>query len=476
MFIFECLDCLNKEHILYNMEYAIQKWLIGTSFVPIRQKVKKDVIEVPYIQTIESKCLMEAKFEIEKYYEDGLWDDYKKITNNFEYVYLSWNKRSSRSVCNYSPLSRSYFKMIEMWKMINIDKELESLIERDEGFYSAHGAEGPGGFIEGCVNMCKKKRIDFEGASAITLFSEDKTVPGWKKATTFLRNNENVHISYGKDETGNLMNIENIDFFCKKMKDDFGKKAHLYTADGGFDFSDNYSAQEKTVFKLLFAEVLLGLQCLAKGGIMIIKCFDTNEIYSAQLLYCVSSLFRTFGIVKPNTSRVANAERYFIGVGYSGFDETKYMYDFLLEVYKELKEPFSFLENSIDKDFKQMLFEVQQTIEKNEYDNILKTIELIEKHDMNSIRNYVRMNVYHSLEWCIFHEENINSLWKRESIEKQIIEESIELMNILHPEKHKMPYVKKNVSWFVKSEGKKISFEDFGKRRMKTEDEIIRHE
>ena len=55
-------------------------------------------------------------------------------------------------------------------------------------------------------------------------------------------------------------------------------------------------------------------------------------------------------------------------------------------------------------------------------------------------------------------------------------------MNILHPEKIKPQTVKKNITWFVKNDEHKISFEDFGKRRMKlTEDEkideskVIRH-
>ena len=450
------------------MEYAIQKWLIGTPIVPIR-KISSNTESIPTIETIESKWLLEAKHSIEKYYENGLWDDYKKITNPYEYVYLSWNKRTSRSVSDYYPLSRSYFKMIELWKMCDIDKEVEALIEADGAFYSAHGAEGPGGFIEGCINMCKRLDIEFGGASAITLYSEDKGVPGWKKASSFLKHNPNVHINYGYDETGNIMNLENVDFFVNSMVEDFGVKAHLFTADGGFDFSDNYGAQETTVFKLLFAEVLLGLKCLAKGGVLIIKCFDNCEQYTVDLLYCVSSLFRTFGIVKPNTSRIANAERYFVGKGFVGYENASMMIDFLVDVYETLEEPCSFLSNSMDKDykeFKQVLYDIQQIIEKNEYENIQETVELIKSHDIRTVRSYIRTNVLKSIEWCRHHTENINKLWT-DKIDMQIIQESIDLMNLLHPEKQKHFAVNKNVSWFVKSDKESISFEDFGKRRMK---------
>jgi hypothetical protein len=363
--------------------------------------------------------------------------------------------------------------MIELWKMCGLDEELSGLIEKDGGLYTAHGAEGPGGFIEGCVNICKKKGIEYKGGSAITLYSDEKSVPGWKKSHVFLKKNPEVHINYGYDESGNIMNVENINYFVGKMEDDFGVKAHLYTADGGFDFSDNYGAQERSVFKLLLAEVLLGLKSLQKGGVMIIKCFDTTEAYTVELLYCISSLFRTFGIVKPNTSRVANAERYIIGKGYVGYESGtgKITYDFLMNVFETMEDPSSFLNNPIEKEFKQMLYDIQQKIEMNEYINIHNTIALIEKNDASIIRSYIRLNVIKSLEWCEEHEEEVNSLWKGDKVELQIIQESVELMNLLHPEeKHKTVNVKKNVSWFVKSDKDLISFEDFGKRRIKKED------
>ena len=40
------------------------------------------------IRTLESKALSIAKEEITMYYEQGQWDDYKKITNPYEYIFL----------------------------------------------------------------------------------------------------------------------------------------------------------------------------------------------------------------------------------------------------------------------------------------------------------------------------------------------------------------------------------------------------
>jgi hypothetical protein len=81
------------------------------------------------------------------------------------------------------------------------------------------------------------------------------------------------------------------------------------------------------------AEALLGLRVLAKGGVMIIKCFDTTEQQSLDLVWLLSRAFREWRVVKPLTSRTGNSERYIIGLGY--LDDAADITD-LLE-----KEPFS---------------------------------------------------------------------------------------------------------------------------------------
>jgi hypothetical protein len=113
---------------------------------------------------------------------------------------------------------------------------------------------------------------------------------------------------------------------------------HIYTADGGFDFSSDYNAQEDSIFPLLLAECLIGLRVLSRGGCMIIKCFDTTEQPTLDLLWLLSRSFRTWGLIKPHTSRAGNAERYFIGKGYleSSSDIIE-----LLEAY-QAKQNFTF--------------------------------------------------------------------------------------------------------------------------------------
>ena len=268
------------------------------------------------VYSAESRILQQCKSEINTCYEEGKWDDYKKITNPYEYIFLSWNRRSSRSVAQRQPLSRSYFKMIELWKRLELSDELDALVKRDGGFCSAHAAEGPGGFIEACFQATDEYAWAYTGAKAMTLRSDAKNIPGWRKAAKFMEYYNQIEILEGADGTGNILLLPNQTFFVERTRREFPEGVHVYTADGGFDFSSDYNAQEDSIFPLFLAEALLGLQVLAKGGCLIIKCFDTTEQPTLDLLWLRSRAFCEWGLVKPRTSRAGNAERYFVGKGF----------------------------------------------------------------------------------------------------------------------------------------------------------------
>ena len=113
--------------------------------------------------------------------------------------------------------------MIEFWKYANLTKELSTLVLREGGLKTAHSAEGPGGFLEAITVMADKIKWNYLKCHAMTLKSTTKHVPGWRKAITFLETHPNVHISYGKDDTGNILQKENRTHFLEECK-----KIHLY--------------------------------------------------------------------------------------------------------------------------------------------------------------------------------------------------------------------------------------------------------
>lgn len=380
----------------------------------------------------ESRSLQHAKNEIDLFYKEGKWDDYKKITNPYEYIFLSWNRRSSRSVAVRQPLSRSYFKMIELWKRLDLSNELEELAERDGGLITAHAAEGPGGFIEACDVMAEKETWGLKSVHAITLRSDAKNIPGWRKASSFLSEHPQIQIHSGADETGNILVEMNQIAFVSTVLSSYPLGTHIYTADGGFDFSSDYNAQEDSLFPLLLAETIIGLRVLANGGALIIKCFDTLEQPTIDLIWLVGRAFRQWGLVKPRTSRAGNAERYIVGKGFLG--DCDDIINLLCEYQakKEFKLPIlqtpttPLWRASLDK-----IREFQMNIEHLEFNVIQETLNLIKHTEPAAIKHLVRSNVLRSIAWCEEHQEPVAHSWQTD-LDRCVVRESQDLLHILN--------------------------------------------
>ena len=112
---------------------------------------------------------------------------------------------------------------------------------------------------------------------------------------------DTYNISWGIDDTGNLYNTENISYFSNLFK---GNKAELVTADGGFDFSNNYSNQESNATRLILAEIVTGLNILADNGSMVIKIFDMYQAATIDIIFMLSYYFNEVYIVKPYTFNI----------------------------------------------------------------------------------------------------------------------------------------------------------------------------
>ena len=424
----------------------------------IDQATNKTKLQTMY--SPESRALQHCKNEIDMFYQEGKWDDYKKITNPYEYIFLSWNRRSSRSVSTRQPLSRSYFKMIELWKRLELTTRLAPLVERDGGLVTAHAAEGPGGFIEACTVITERNKWNFQAAHAITLRSEAKNVPGWRKAVKFLSANPQVIVHDGSDGTGNILHTHNQDDYVKKVRAAHPNGVHVFTADGGFDFSNDFNAQEDTVLSLLIAEAILGLRVLSKGGCLIIKCFDTTEQATLDMLWLITRAFSEWAMIKPRTSRAGNAERYIIGRGFHGDTDdivrvlTAYQANGVFTVpilLPVLCQPYRAMMESVSR--------LQEQIEHVEIAVIRDTLDLIKVTDAGLIRRLVTENVSRSIAWCEEHLEPIAASWANEQ-EKNVQRETMDLLHILNPPSNTTSYSQS--TWYLRpTPSTHLSFEGF---------------
>jgi 23S rRNA U2552 (ribose-2'-O)-methylase RlmE/FtsJ len=255
------------------------------------------------------KELVEEKEKLSKYESQHIWELAKKMANPYECVYTQDDSHFHPSLCIYRPLSRSFFKMIEILSVLEF---FERLPKQQIRLRSAHIAEGPGGFIEALYERAELYRRTVNSSLAMTLKPTDYHTPGWKRAASFLQKHRQIQLHYGIDGTGDIYQKGNQDSFVKQTK----PGVHLFTADGGFDFSANYSFQEMRAYHLLVCSALIGLQSMASDGCLVIKFFDIQENPTQILILLISSCFREWTLYKPATSRPCNAERYLLCRGF----------------------------------------------------------------------------------------------------------------------------------------------------------------
>jgi 23S rRNA U2552 (ribose-2'-O)-methylase RlmE/FtsJ len=267
----------------------------------------------------ENNLLLNYKNKIDEIEYKKSWDYFKKFSNDYELLHISNSKHKfNNSISSYTPLSRSYFKLLEMVKDYN-------LLDYNYNIKTSHIAEGPGGFIEAVINIRKKMRKYNDKIYGITLKNFDKNIPGWKKAERFLKMNSNIKIIYGKDNTGNIYNLENIIDFKNKIG---FNSCEFITADGGFDYSINFNQQEQLSYQLIFCEIVCALSVQKIKGTFICKFFDTYTPLTIKYLWILNIFYESIIITKPLTSRPANSEKYIIAKNFKGI--TNY---FLKELY-----------------------------------------------------------------------------------------------------------------------------------------------
>ena len=404
--------------------------------------------------------LCKFKKQIEDNYE--YWDNIKKFTNPYEFIHTTIPSHKV-SVSKLKPLSRSFYKMIEMIKIFNffnikksntylnknnidstdipfieskITTECEKIspplsptnsnscnIETKNEYYndtykeklvSFHLAEGPGGFIEALTYLRKNSSDIYYG---MTLVNDDPNCPGWRKSKVFLENNPNVSIIYGADNTGNLLSMDNLEYCISNYKN----KIDIITADGGIDVSNDFNKQEQLVCSLIIAEVLYAIIMQKKGGHFILKVFDIFSKTTVDLLYILTALYGEVYIMKPCTSRIANSEKYIV------------CKNFLLDDSKEISEVFkrefikicsqsndniiSLLTIPHDYYFINRIEEINAILGQQQIENIITTINTItNKHSNEKIENMKKTNIQKAINWCEKYDIPYNKIYNSNNI------------------------------------------------------------
>lgn len=355
------------------------------------QCISDDAEPEPLVSNSLSYYLYNIKMKLNDH--ECEWDIFKKYTNPYEYIHSAVPFKK-KSISVYKPLSRSYFKMIEMLNTFNMNFGIKPM-------RSFHLAEGPGGFIEALCNTRKNNKDIYIGMTILDEMN-DNNIPGWKKSDAFLKKNENVYIECGADNTGNILSMTNLEY-CRKK---YGSSMDFVTGDGGFDFSMDFNKQEISISQLLFAQVCYAVVLQKKGGSFVLKIFDSFMHHTIDILYILSSFYDKVYIIKPQTSRYANSEKYIVCRDFL-FSNHEHFYPFLLKTFETMlvvpsnKYIHRFLNVPLSYYFISKLEEYNSILGQQQIENIHYTTSLIEiKQKQEKIDGLVKTNIQKCLQWC----------------------------------------------------------------------------
>ncbi len=343
------------------------------------------------------------KNKIDSYYNNNLWDKLKKFSNQYEFIYTTSYVNDYKNIANINPISRSFFKL---WEILY---DFKFIIPHNiKNLKTAHIAEGPGGFIECIYKYLVKNKINISTEiHGITLLSGDRNIPKWKIRKNFI-DKFNIKLNNKDDTSGDLYKIDNINTFIKNVSltSDNTNCCDFVTADGGFDFSENYNTQENDFIIFLICEIYIIFNILKDNGNAVIKLYDIYSRNSMKILYILTLFFDEVFIIKPFSSRPANSEKYVLCKSFKMSNEN-------LDRYKErfkniiVTQNLNLLDDSIPYKFIKLISEYNKFYTERQILYIRNTLSLIEKINNNEIfdtklflKELYNTNKKYAVNWC----------------------------------------------------------------------------
>jgi 23S rRNA U2552 (ribose-2'-O)-methylase RlmE/FtsJ len=378
--------------------------------------------------------ISKEKEEIDKLNNNEIWDKMKKIGNPYELIYTTYHrKRKNDSISKYIPLSRSYFKMWEIYHNYPIFK----YFPLNTKFHLSHLAEGPGGFMEASYNYLQHLRTNHYSSTqlrqfmskdvyeGITLKPHNDHVPDWTKIKKIFGSENNVNVNYG-----NLYIYEDVIEYVNKFKNN---KAHIVTADGGFDYSADFNGQELNSCQIIYSEMVIALKILIEKGTFICKVFDLFSVSMIRMIELLNRNFEYVYIYKPETSRPANSEKYIICMNYlnkmSEEDKDKLLIQIKYWNQMVNEKDDSFKSNhfidihnmKVNSTLVHLLDQYNREYLENQKKSLRKTIEIAKNNPSSMIEkddyeNILKTQVQNAYNWCSKYNIPINTesmYWKK---------------------------------------------------------------
>ncbi|XP_057328237.1 cap-specific mRNA (nucleoside-2'-O-)-methyltransferase 2 isoform X1 [Microplitis mediator] len=182
------------------------------------------------------------------------------------------------------------------------------------------------------------------------------------------------HWYFGADNTGNIMDLKNLDLLIELEKND-NDNVMLITADGSVDCMDRPGEQETTVSHLQFCEAVTALHLLSTNANFLLKIFTTFEHSTICLIYFLTCCFDKIIMKKPATSKAGNSEIYLICLNFKGRDTIQPYLNIFRKYYENGTTLSMFRKKDIPHSFITQIVEYANYFKSFQCDEILNNIK-----------------------------------------------------------------------------------------------------
>lgn len=180
--------------------------------------------------------------------------------------------------------SRAYHKLKEIVQSCALSRQVR---------LSVHLCEAPGGFVQ-CVGECF-------------------AAPGWRWVALTLPVAPDPALSLLPVDRGRFVRGD-VHAHGEALCED--GTADLVTADGAVEM--DHERIEQAHLSLLEAQTRVALRALAPGGCFVAKFFEGGTAATRAWIARLTTQFHAVSLIKPNTSRATNSERYLVARDYRG--------------------------------------------------------------------------------------------------------------------------------------------------------------
>tara|TARA_Y100001978_G_scaffold179494_1_gene174402 strand:- start:17 stop:634 length:618 start_codon:yes stop_codon:yes gene_type:complete len=194
----------------------------------------------------------------------------------------------------------------------------------------------------------------------------------------------------------------------------------IITADGGFDFSIDFNMQEILSSRLVVAEALYAIIMQRRGGNYILKIFDSFSYVTCEVLYLLSCFYQRVYIVKPNTSRYANSERYIVCKNFK-YTSIEPLFSSLYEIMTHISDDNLFINNILAFKIPYMFIlkieEINSVIGQQQIESIENTLNLIHHKNKNDKLELLKKNnINKCVNWCVKYRQSYNKIMSHTNI------------------------------------------------------------